>query len=244
MKKASERFARLGLVASVLKGPGRERYDHFLSNGFPKWKGTGYYYARFRPGLLSVLLGLFVIFGGFVHYIAMFIGWKRQRAFVEHYIKNARYTAWGDTSSVTGIPGVDEPARVPAGKTEETGLLLNRKQKRFQDKENRKDKEKKNARSPRNTNRNPPSEATIQENYQGPRKKVQAENGKTLTVDSMGRVFLETTDENGKNKEILLDPDQIPSPTMSQTLLIRLPLWIVFKLNTKFFQVGSKNIKT
>src|SRR5438045_7587316 len=52
-KLANERYARLAVVADILRGPGRERYDHFLKNGFPKWKGTGYYYSRFRPGLGS-----------------------------------------------------------------------------------------------------------------------------------------------------------------------------------------------
>ena len=29
----------------------RHRYDFFYKNGVPKWRGTGYYYSRFRPGL-------------------------------------------------------------------------------------------------------------------------------------------------------------------------------------------------
>ena len=40
-KTASERFARLGVVTNILRGPDRERYDHFLDYGFPKWRGTG-----------------------------------------------------------------------------------------------------------------------------------------------------------------------------------------------------------
>lgn len=28
-----------------------KRYDFFYKNGVPKWRGTGYYYSRFRPGL-------------------------------------------------------------------------------------------------------------------------------------------------------------------------------------------------
>ncbi|KAJ3567573.1 hypothetical protein NPX13_g6717 [Xylaria arbuscula] len=40
VKKAGERQARLGIVTNVLRGPGRDRYDHFLKNGFPTWKGT------------------------------------------------------------------------------------------------------------------------------------------------------------------------------------------------------------
>ncbi|MBE3048315.1 DnaJ domain-containing protein, partial [Candidatus Bathyarchaeota archaeon] len=35
---ASGRQTRLGLIAEVLRGPERDRYDHFLSNGFPVWK--------------------------------------------------------------------------------------------------------------------------------------------------------------------------------------------------------------
>ena len=26
-------------------------YDFFYKNGVPVWRGTGYYYSRFRPGL-------------------------------------------------------------------------------------------------------------------------------------------------------------------------------------------------
>ena len=28
------------------------RYDFFYKNGVPRWRGTGYYYSRFRPGLV------------------------------------------------------------------------------------------------------------------------------------------------------------------------------------------------
>jgi len=52
VKGAQERFARLGVVGSILRNQdGRERYDFFYKNGVPRWRGTGYYYARFRPGL-------------------------------------------------------------------------------------------------------------------------------------------------------------------------------------------------
>lgn len=232
VKKASERFSRLGIIASILKGPGRERYDHFLSNGFPKWKGTGYYYARFRPGLMSVLVGLFVIFGGIVHYIAIYISWNRQREFVERYVRQARKAAWGDDSIINGISDVVGRSGAPSAKTEETGISLNRRQKRLQDKENKKDKEKKSLRSARITNENPPVEAANQSGPQGSRKRVQAENGKVLIVDSLGKVFLEVENEDGETEECLLDPNEIPKPTISQTLVIRLPLWIVSKTST------------
>jgi DnaJ family protein C protein 1 len=52
VKGIHERFARLGVVATILrKKEGRKRYDFFYKNGVPKWRGTGYYYQRFRPGL-------------------------------------------------------------------------------------------------------------------------------------------------------------------------------------------------
>lgn len=31
--------------------PHHDRYDFFYKNGVPRWRGTGYYYSRFRPGL-------------------------------------------------------------------------------------------------------------------------------------------------------------------------------------------------
>jgi hypothetical protein len=114
MKEATSRYQRLTVVVEILKGPSRERYDHFLKNGFPKWRGTGYYYARFRPGLGSVLLGLLIVGGGGVHYGALMLSWKRQREFVERYIRHARRTAWGDDSGIVGIPGVNGAAATPA----------------------------------------------------------------------------------------------------------------------------------
>lgn len=227
VKKASERYARLTIIAAVLKGSGRQRYDHFLSNGFPKWKGTGYYYARFRPGLGSVLVGLFVTGGGMLHYAAMYVSWKRQQEFVERYIRHARKAAWGDESGIRGIPGIDSasPALPPASSQDETPTMLNRKQKRLQERESKKDKDKRKAR----TRENIPAGATTQEPDfvpQGQKKKVQAENGKVLIVDSIGNVFLEEEDENGQKCEYLLDPDELPKPTIRDTVLFRLPMWI------------------
>jgi len=52
VKGIHERFARLGVVATILRNKeSRKRYDFFYKNGVPKWRGTGYYYSRFRPGL-------------------------------------------------------------------------------------------------------------------------------------------------------------------------------------------------
>lgn len=240
VKQASDRYARLGVIAEILKGPGRERYDHFLRNGFPKWRGTGYYYARFRPGLGAVLVGLFTFGGGLVHYGAMYMSWQRQKDFVERYIRNARRSAWGDDSGIRGIPGVDgavlgTSAAPPSNFAQENGAaVLNRRQKREQEKQAK--KEEKNPKKGKGVQRSgtstplesEPSEAAS--SPQGAKKRVQAENGKTLVVDSVGNVFIEEDDENGTRAEYLLDPDSLPKPTFKDTILFRLPTFLYSKV--------------
>ena len=228
-KKASDRFARLGLIKKILTGSGRERYDHFLANGFPKWRGTGYYYARFRPGLGSVLFGLFVLCGGPAHYAVLILGWKRQRDFVERYIKHARRTAWGDDMGIGAIPGIDGGASVPApppASTQQEGSMgLNRRQKRMQERENKKGKEAKKTKLPaRRSGTSTPLETDSGSSPQGQRKRVQAENGKVLLVDSVGNVFLEEENEDGEKGEYLLDLNEIPKPTFRQTFVFQLPI--------------------
>ena len=247
VKKASERYARLGVIAEILKGPGRERYDFFLSNGFPKWRGTGYYYARFRPGLGSVLLGLFAFGGGLVHYAAMYVSWQRQRDYAERIIRDARRSAWGDDSGIKGIPGIDgvmtgATASPPASLAQENGAaVLNRRQKRMQDRENKKDKDKKTSKGVRRSGTSTPTplESESEQGPQGAKKKVQAPNGKVLIVDSMGNVYVEEVDENGERVELLLDPEEIPQPTFRQTVLFRLPLWTYHKIQSRIAGVQS-----
>ena len=230
VKKASERYARLGVVTEILKGSGRERYDYFLSNGFPSWRGTGYYYARFRPGLGTVLVGLFAFGGGLVHYGAMYLGWKRRRTFVKQLIQDSRKAAWGDDSGIRGIPGVDGAldgtSAAPPSQTfarENGAAMLNRRQKRMQEKENK--KEDKKSKVAKQSGTNTPVEIEPDHGPQGVRRKVQAPNGKVMIVDSVGNVYLEEEDENGTKHEFLLDLDELPQPTFEQTVLFRLPVW-------------------
>jgi curved DNA-binding protein CbpA len=208
-KAASDRFARLGVVTGILRGSGRARYDHFMSNGFPKWKGTGYYYARFRPGLGSVLTGLFIFVGGGGHWLALYMSWKRQQEFVERYIKFARHAAWGDNLNIPGLDGTSTPTPSAADDADPMAQPMNRRQRRMQEKDAKKDsKSEKKTKgvkaakvSPAGT---PPVEAT------GPRKRVTAENGKILVVDSVGNVYLEQQDEEGETHEFLLDVCPFP----------------------------------
>lgn len=248
VKKASERFARLGVIANILKGPGRERYDFFLANGFPKWRGTGYYYARFRPGLGSVLVGLFVLGGGGAHYAALYLSWKRQREFVERYIKHARRAAWGDEVGIRGIPGIDAasaPAAAATAQEDSSGMTLNRRQKRMQEKENKKESKKgKSGTKPSGTS-TPLEQTEVQSiGPQGAKKRVQAENGKVLIVDSVGNVYLEEQDADGNLGEFLLDPDEIARPTWRQTVLARLPLWGYRKAKERIYgaRLGGEEI--
>ncbi|KAI0385740.1 hypothetical protein F5Y04DRAFT_244550 [Hypomontagnella monticulosa] len=243
VKAAGDRQARLSIVAGILRGSGRARYDHFMANGFPVWKGTEYYYSRYRPGLGTVLVGVFLLGGGGFHYIALYMGWKRQREFVERYIKFARQAAWGDN---LGIPGVDgagartatPPPPPPAAEDDPQGppMPMNRKQRRMQERETRKESAKEGRRQPRGRGRpgvvqqQASGSATPVPTAQGSgptgaKKRVVAENGKVLVVDSLGDVYLEQEDADGNVAEFLLDPNELPPPTIRDTALVKLPLW-------------------
>ncbi|BDD60566.1 hypothetical protein MPDQ_001631 [Monascus purpureus] len=235
LKEAHERSARLNTVATILRGPLREHYDHFLKNGFPKWKGTGYYYSRFRPGLGSVLVGLFVVFGGGAHYAALVLGWKRRREFVDRYIRQARRAAWGDESGISGIPGLGStnttsPVTTPGG--DASSVSINRRQKRLMDKESRKENKKGTKAASRNAGASMNPDGAV--GPSGNRKRVIAENGKVLIVDSIGNVFLEEETEDGERQEFLLDINELQRPTVRDTLLFRLPLWCFRKTLRRF----------
>ncbi|KAL4797347.1 hypothetical protein BDV19DRAFT_359433 [Aspergillus venezuelensis] len=228
VKEAHERAQRLNVVANILRGPARERYDYFLKNGFPKWRGTGYYYSRFRPGLGSVLVGLVLVFGGGAHYGALVLSWKRQRDFVDRYIRQARRAAWGDELGVRGIASAPTPARAPAPEAGDAGALpMNRRQKRMMDRENRKEKKSGSRSGVRRSGTSTPTGEFVEPT--GERKRVVAENGKVLIVDSVGNVFLEEESEDGERQEFLLDVEEIQRPTMRDTMIFKLPGWIYRK---------------
>ncbi|KAF3762624.1 hypothetical protein M406DRAFT_219944, partial [Cryphonectria parasitica EP155] len=237
VKEASDRQARLSIVANILRGPGRERYDHFMANGFPVWKGTGYYYNRYRPGLGTVMTGVFLALGGGAHYIALYMGWKRQRDFVERYIKFARHAAWGDNLGIN-MPGLDAGAPVgtaapPMPEEDPRAMPTNRRMRRMQERENK--KESSQERGGSNVRRKLAARAAqgsgtatpvpAEGGPQGAKKRVVAENGKILVVDSLGDVYLEQEDEDGNVELFLLDPNEIGKPTINDTALVRMPIW-------------------
>jgi hypothetical protein len=230
VKGASERYSRLGVIANILKGPARERYDYFLSHGFPKWRGTGYYYTRYRPGLGTVLIGLFLIGGGAAHYFALRITYNNQRALMEKYRKNARKQAWGDESALGGIPGLGAPVEVAPPGEEEPDLLthLNRRQRREYEKQSKKEKPSKT--KPAKVVPAPAASTTEE------RRRVTAENGKVFIVTRSGDVYLEEVDEDGEKQEFLLNPNDIAKPTIWDTAVIRLPIWAYRKLADPFLK--------
>ncbi|KAK4116564.1 hypothetical protein N656DRAFT_774858 [Canariomyces notabilis] len=245
VKRAEQRQTRLSIVADVLRGPARDRYDYFLANGFPTWKGTEYYYSRYRPGLGTAMFGVFLFAGGAAHYLALYMSWKRQREFVERYIKFARHAAWGENLGIN-IPGVEEQpaAAAPAAAPQQVyqdeegrAVPMNRKMRRMQERDAKKDAAKETrggARGARRVPRASPSAsgaATPQPQPQGSgptgaKKRVVAENGKVLVVDSLGDVYLEQEDEDGNVAEFLLDPNEIARPSIKDTAVVRLPLWV------------------
>jgi hypothetical protein len=216
------------VVAEILKGSGRERYDYFLKHGFPRWRGTGYYYSRFRPGLGSVLVGLFIAVGGGAHYAALVLSWRRQVEFVERYIRHARRAAWGDELGIKGIGGLENfgagsgsAAGTGADAGEDAPVVMNRRQKRMMDKENKKEKKSKVRRD-----EDSPGPAAGTVSPAGDRKRVVAENGKVLIVDATGNVFLEEENEDGVTEEYLLDTSEIQRPTIRDTMVFRVPAWM------------------
>jgi len=103
VKGIHERFARLGVVSTILRNKeSRKRYDFFYKNGVPRWRGTGYYYSRFRPGLGSVLIFLTIITSG-LQYMIQRINYKRDLQRIEDIINRARLAAWGP--KLVPLPG-------------------------------------------------------------------------------------------------------------------------------------------
>ena len=158
-------------------------------------------------------MGLFIMFGGVAHYGALLLSHKRHKDFVDRYIKHARKMAWGDSSGIAGIPGSNGSANggtgfEAAGQPEDDGSVQtwNRKTRRLQEKESKRaGKNPKAARAAREKGISTPVEAELTSGPVGAKKRVVAQNGKTLIVDSVGNVFVEEVTEEGDTIELLLD---------------------------------------
>ena len=102
-KKADERFQRLSLVGNILRDQSlKRRYDYFYSKGFPKWKGTGYYYSKFRPGIVFTLFILYILVSVF-HFFALKINRKQAYKRIEDMKNMIKTQAWNGSQ----IPPAD-----------------------------------------------------------------------------------------------------------------------------------------
>ncbi|WFD33523.1 hypothetical protein MCUN1_000336 [Malassezia cuniculi] len=118
---AHKRFERLGLIHRILRDERRDRYDHFLANGFPRWSGSGYHYARFRPSLLMTLAFL-VVASVVAQYFAQQLSYKAHRKRLDNLRRSALAAArgaWFQTpSEIKGkvhAPPASKTVRVPLG---------------------------------------------------------------------------------------------------------------------------------
>ncbi|GAA5841428.1 hypothetical protein JCM9279_000650 [Rhodotorula babjevae] len=138
-KKIADRFARLGVIGNILRDDEkRKHYDHFHDNGVPKWRGTGYYYSRYRPGLGSVLAGL-TVFSCFIHYVFLYMTFRVQKMRINAFREQAFEAAWGPTKKplagkrrlktktgeqgdAMGMPGINGGRPIAGGSTLELAV--------------------------------------------------------------------------------------------------------------------------
>jgi hypothetical protein len=67
-KEAAKLYALLTSINKLLRDEQtREKYDGHLKRGFPVWKGSGYYYKKYKPGVGSVFVFVLVVIS-FVQY--------------------------------------------------------------------------------------------------------------------------------------------------------------------------------
>ncbi|KAJ9123971.1 hypothetical protein QFC22_000762 [Naganishia vaughanmartiniae] len=102
VKDIHARFARLGTITEILRDAAkRTRYDFFFKNGVPKWRGTGYYYSRFRPSIIHVLVFLVAV-SSLIHYLILRVNYRRDQQRIEYFTRVARAKAGSSGSLISG----------------------------------------------------------------------------------------------------------------------------------------------
>ncbi|KAJ2328971.1 hypothetical protein GGI00_004058 [Coemansia sp. RSA 2681] len=75
-----KRFQRITLAVNILRDSEmRKRYNFFRKNGVPVWRGTGYLYRRWRPGFVTVVVGLLVFASGMQYLFHSLSFWRAQQ---------------------------------------------------------------------------------------------------------------------------------------------------------------------
>lgn len=112
---ASKKFERLGLVNKILRDSRRDRYDYFLKRGFPKWRGTGWVYVRWRPGMGTVLAVLVLLSSG-IELLIKRITYSKNVQKAKDLQRGAFYTAWGPRFHQALFASGDTGLKVPTEK--------------------------------------------------------------------------------------------------------------------------------
>lgn len=85
-KQSHKLYTILTSITQVLKDDEqRLRYDGHLVRGFPRWRGTGYYYRRYQPGLFAALV-IILFFISLAQYIIHWIDYYRRKEQVQESI--------------------------------------------------------------------------------------------------------------------------------------------------------------
>lgn len=100
-KLNNERYQRLSIIGEILRSDRKQRYDFYLSQGFPKWNGQNFLYSKFKPGLILTCLLVFVIVG-VLHYILISLQRSQERKRVESLKLDLKKSAWPN-----GYPPLD-----------------------------------------------------------------------------------------------------------------------------------------
>lgn len=69
-----------------------DRPQFFYKNGVPTWRGTGYYYSRYRPTLAHTVLFL-VFLTSLFHLLVMRMNYSRDKKRVDYFESSARAAA-------------------------------------------------------------------------------------------------------------------------------------------------------
>lgn len=93
-KKIEAKFTRIGLVSAILKDEEkRKRYNFFHDNGVPRWKGTGYMYSRWQPGLgFAISFVLFV--ASLMQYAAQHVNYHTEIKRIQRFRTAAKQAAY------------------------------------------------------------------------------------------------------------------------------------------------------
>lgn len=122
-----DRFARMGTIANILRdAEKRKRYQYFYENGVPRWRGTGYYYRRYQPGLGTVLVFL-TLFSCLAQYVIQYLTRYSDIQRIRRFQDRAKEAAWGSTLTPpqTNNANLKKRVKVQLGSNENPGNAVN-----------------------------------------------------------------------------------------------------------------------